>query len=264
MYRAQSDADYALENVNAADLVGVLMYLHKEVVTTCPRKYGITRIRRFKVSVMPTRELFERERRHWGPFVAFDFGKCTVPNCDELWEKYGYVVGSQEVFYGNISGRWFSLPGPCPSQDVKSKTGTCVRTAPGGSNCAKKNDDDNAHGKTSALRNLASHINTRLVVSGLRDCTYRAEEAGEVSIDELSGIKNYTSFCAENSLEFDKDADRGVNSRFWDGFHQTSMCRHRIHVLNEAFRKKYPHLPPDSSENQPGWVASGAAGILVR
>jgi hypothetical protein len=148
---------------------------------------------------------------------------------------------------------------------VKSKTDACVRTAPGGSHCVRQDDDDDdAHGKTSALRNLASNITIREVATGARDCTYRVEEAGEVSIDELTGIKNYTSFCAENSLEFDKHTDRGVNSRFWDGFHQMPMCRHRIRMLNEAFRKKYPHLPPDSSENQFGWPASGAAEIEVR
>merc|ERR1712008_606850 len=71
MYRAQSDADYPLENVNAADLLGVLWYLHNEIVPYCPRKYDITRILRLKVTL----------RNPMMPYVAFDFGQCTMP----LW-----------------------------------------------------------------------------------------------------------------------------------------------------------------------------------
>merc|ERR1719210_1076031 len=79
MYRAQSDRDYPFENVNAADLPGVMWYLHNEVVGATPRKYNVTRILRYKVTTMPTRELYRRTHTQFAAFVAFDDGKCTTP-----------------------------------------------------------------------------------------------------------------------------------------------------------------------------------------
>merc|ERR1719333_962162 len=48
MYRVTGAKDWPIENVNAASLGGVLWYLHNEVIVERPRKFGITRIRRFK------------------------------------------------------------------------------------------------------------------------------------------------------------------------------------------------------------------------
>merc|ERR1712161_120540 len=69
MYRAQSDSEYPMENVNMADLPGVLWYLHHEVVTMCPRKNDITRILRMKVTL-----------QHFVSYVAMDNSMCTTPD----------------------------------------------------------------------------------------------------------------------------------------------------------------------------------------
>ena len=68
LYRAQSGADYPLENVNLANLPGVLLYFHHEIFMDCDRdadgkvvypvrhKFGITRFLRFKITMKSTRE----------------------------------------------------------------------------------------------------------------------------------------------------------------------------------------------------------------
>jgi hypothetical protein len=214
MYRAQSDVDYPIENVNAADLVGVLWYLHNEVVPYCPRKYDITRILRLKVTI----------RNPMMPYVAFDFGQCTMPHCGRLWREHGFAVGCQNVAYGadldrgqgGLHGHWYSLPGPCPSQNRKHKDATCRLAEPGG-----------------ACRN----------VTGSRDCMYHVEHAGEVRLDELEGIQDYKAFCRAGNLEYSKVADKGRNLSFWDGKTNLALCRWRYNTIMRAFRMKHPHKP---------------------
>merc|ERR1711933_472102 len=74
VYRAQSAANYPLENINAADLAGVMWYLHNEVIPATPRKYHIDRIRRFKITVKNTHEFWNAHKRQFGAFVAYDAG----------------------------------------------------------------------------------------------------------------------------------------------------------------------------------------------
>jgi len=206
IYRAQSDADYPAESINAADIRGVMWYLHNEVVRMCPRKYGITRILRLKMSM--------REDQ-MGPFAAFDSGLCTVPNCEKLW-KEGFRIGCQERYYGDLLGHWYSLPGACPSRKAKDKTMKCMLEEPGGA-CDW--------------------------VTGQRNCTYHVEHAGEIRIDELTGIRNYTAFCAKKNAEYSKELDKGIGLTFWDGFHDPDRNSWRAEQLGEAFAMKYPHMP---------------------
>jgi len=216
MYRAQSDENYPMQNVNTADLAGVLWYLHNEVVTLCPRKYNITRILRLKVTVkLPTIG-----------YVAFDSGQCTVPFCEKLWDQRGFKVGCQVVPYGvafgsghtGIPGHWYSLPGPCPSQPRWRKTRACEVAEPGGA-CKEGVWDDK--------------------------CTYMVEFSGEVRLDDLTGIRDYAAFCRAGSLEYNLQMDSGVNFKFWDGKFNLDKCRQRYETLLEAFRYKYPNEPAD-------------------
>jgi len=221
MYRAQSDADYPIENVNAADLMGVLWYLHNEVVPYCPRKYGITRILRLKVTL----------RNPMMPYVAFDYGQCTMAHCGRLWREHGFAVGCQNVAYGadldrghlGLAGHWYSLPGPCPSQDRKHKDASCRLAEPGG-----------------ACQNVTGRMN----------CMYHVEHAGEVRLDELEGIADYKAFCRAGNLEYSKVADRGRNLSFWDGKTDLARCRWRYNTIMRAFRMKYPKAP-----NMLGWYS---------
>jgi len=212
MYRAQSDANYPVQNVNAADLAGVLWYLHNEVVHMCPRKYSITRVLRLRVAV----------RRPMTGYMAFDMGKCTVPGCDRVWRRSGYAVGCQVVPYGGspavpsgIPGNWYSLPGPCPSRENGLKDQACMAAQPGGACRGAWNDR----------------------------CTYMVEHAGEVRLDELTGIRNYTAFCQAGNLEYSPATDSGIHFSFWDGKFDLSRCRQRYDALLAAFRRKYPNEP---------------------
>merc|ERR1719437_51330 len=160
-----------------------MWYLHNEVVGSQPRKFDITRLLRYKVTMKNTEAYFKDKHRQFGPFVAFDHG--SAHHRSDVWEQYGFVVGCQVVdpdqfkYQFNYkpseeeqpecvpkdapvcnSGKWYSLPGPCPEKKVENKTAECITEWPGGQ-CPSAD------------------------VTGEKDCTYWAEFAGEISIDEL-------------------------------------------------------------------------------
>ncbi|CAK8997598.1 Uncharacterized protein SCF082_LOCUS5265 [Durusdinium trenchii] len=186
VYRAMSDSSYPLENVNAANAAGVMWYLHNEVIIFTPRKFGITRIVRFKVQYKAPQPLFQKGM-DFGVRYAFDSGKCTGPgDCASDFDKYGYFVGCNLVYqfpttqfadakyYGKPA--WYSFPGPCYSKSYKAHTDACVAAEPGGA-CPGEPD-------------------------GKGDCTYHYEPAGQVTVDEVVGIKDYTSFMKTGGREY--------------------------------------------------------------
>mmetsp|Transcript_98343 Transcript_98343/g.220159 ORF Transcript_98343/g.220159 Transcript_98343/m.220159 type:complete len:436 (+) Transcript_98343:75-1382(+) len=237
MYRAQSDADYPMINVNMADLPGVMWYLHNEVVVSTPRKYNVTRIVRWKVTMKTTQESYMIRQRQFGPFTAFDLGKCTVPNCPHVFEKFGYVVGCQNTDstqgLGNYvslttipctppdckEGAWYSLPGPCPIKMIDSKDEYCNETMPGGE-CPS---DD---------------------VTGTPGCTFYSTWAGEVRLDELVGISDYHEFWLTRQQEYNVNEDAGVcdpgfNCSFWNGRNDQEKCAWRMQQVEYLFAQKY-------------------------
>lgn len=212
MYRAWSHEEYPPENINVGDLAGVLYYLHNEVVTTCPRKYDITRIKRLKLT-------FRVEQL--GHFVAFDQAKCTVPNCDRIWEQHGFVVGCQQTpaWCHRPPGLWLSLPGPCPSERARDKTAACSRAHPGG---------------------RCDHV------TGHSDCTYSVEEAGEVALNDLVGIQgDYDRFCASGQREYVKHLGKGIGVDFWDGYGDPAKCDEREERVKQAFARAFPSMPSE-------------------
>mmetsp|Transcript_97589 Transcript_97589/g.254485 ORF Transcript_97589/g.254485 Transcript_97589/m.254485 type:complete len:480 (+) Transcript_97589:702-2141(+) len=271
VYRAQSEAHYPLENVNAADLAGALWYLHHEVVPATPRKYHIDRIRRYRVRSRPTREFWNVHHSNFGPFFAYDGGRCTTPNAGQHYHQYGFVIGCQFVplaegaymadhqttvacDYGTEqckSPLWFAMPGPCPSmglqqQDLKGnsveldvskgKSPDCLRRMPGG-RCSNGGPP-----------------------TGAPDCTYSVEEAGEIMLDELAGIQDYNDFwnvsfyrcqmlaasagnrsepCVRNT-EYSGAIDKGIGNHFWDGRLDKANCSQRVKAAEALFRKHYP------------------------
>lgn len=225
MYRAQSYESYPFSNVNSANVGGVLRYIHDEVVISCPRKFQITRILRFKITMRPSNAI---PNSKFGPYVAFDKGMCTVPRCPMLWARYGYVVGcqSQGTSVANYpDGVWFSVPGPCPSQEIGKKSPQCKQLEPGGQ-C------DNP--------------------TGSFDCIWHAEAAGEVSLDELGGIPNYNARCGEGLMEYSMLTDRGVGTDFWNGKRDRASCARREDQLRQLFETKYP-LSPKLSDPPCDW-----------
>mmetsp|Transcript_139816 Transcript_139816/g.446088 ORF Transcript_139816/g.446088 Transcript_139816/m.446088 type:complete len:378 (+) Transcript_139816:64-1197(+) len=241
VYRSQDDSEYSLENVNVADLPGVMWYLHNEVIGSAPRKFFITRILRYKITMRSDDRLYESKHSHFGPFVAFDSGRCTVPDCDSMWKTYGFNMGCQPLntsrvtyispFVTHHGGRdcapncygalWYSLPGACPSMEFEGKTAECRAEMPGG----QCNDP------------------VLLGRPGVQ-CTYFVENAGEVRLDELVGIEDYTHWWAvEGNREYVWHLDHGIGTDFWDGRTDKSKNDERMNKVQEMFRRKYPDMP---------------------
>ncbi|CAE7261039.1 unnamed protein product [Symbiodinium pilosum] len=220
LYRVDNDQRYKLNGVNMANLLGDIWYLHNEVVFNCPRKFNISRLTRFKVTYRATREMWG-QNKNFDHFVAFDKAKCTVPGCAQLhWDPLGYVVGCTKNDVGRVAlpgeAAWFSLPGTCPSKFYFQKSATCVRHEPGGE--CKGSE-----------------------VTGARDCTYKIEEAGEIQLDELSGIKNYNDVCESTGVrEYDEATDKGTGTSFWNGKADPKKGAERVKFISELFAKRFP------------------------
>eukprot|EP00451_Oxyrrhis_marina_P016664 CAMPEP_0204332174 /NCGR_PEP_ID=MMETSP0469-20131031/16263_1 /ASSEMBLY_ACC=CAM_ASM_000384 /TAXON_ID=2969 /ORGANISM="Oxyrrhis marina" /LENGTH=359 /DNA_ID=CAMNT_0051315285 /DNA_START=27 /DNA_END=1106 /DNA_ORIENTATION=+ len=222
MYRAQNDEDYPLDNNNAASLEGVVWYVHNEVVRlSCPRHYNITRIKRFKITMENTPELFAERSSQFGPFVAMDKASCTVPDCSSLWDKYGYITGCQKQtsgtgqYYG-LKTIWYSLVGACPEMPFDQKTDECKKEHPGGQ-CSSPD--------------------------GSKTCTWKYEPAGEISLDELEGIDDYAKFCSDGNREYVPETDKGVGCSFWDGLQDPEANAKRVKAAAALFLKKFPDMP---------------------
>jgi hypothetical protein len=250
MYRAQDTSSYPMQNVNMADLAGTLWYLHREVISSTPRKFKISRILRYSVTIKITKDYFHKHPKVFGPFVAFDSG--SARGRTHIWRDYGFVVGCQmldtklfnyvpdETVLASCTDEerenvppctapaWYSLPGPCPEEKMADKNAACSTKWPGG------------------MCNSA-------VVTGEKDCTYFAAPAGEISLDELEGIPDYDTFWqTKNSMgdllpngnvEYNFTTDAGIGMDFWDGRHDKVKCTQRIQKVLDLFKEKYPTLP---------------------
>lgn len=250
-----------------------MWYLHHEVIPATPRKYHVDRIRRYKLSVKPTREFWNVHHTQFAPFFAYDGGRCTTPVCGDFYHQYGFVVGCQflpllEGAYMSVTPTsrtctpgtdecrlpvWLSLPGPCPTEGLhqmelagnmveldtnRGKSEECLRRMPGG------------------------HCKTPGPPTGAPDCTYTVEEAGEIMLDELSGITDYNDFwnasylrcvgekaaglrtepCVRNR-EYAGEFDAGYGTHFWDGRTDRAKCAERVATVQAKFAAKYPGMP---------------------
>mmetsp|Transcript_16802 Transcript_16802/g.47994 ORF Transcript_16802/g.47994 Transcript_16802/m.47994 type:complete len:576 (+) Transcript_16802:80-1807(+) len=228
MYRVANDEDYPINGVNMANLAGDMWYLHNEVVQHCPRKFNMERLLRFKVTTRATPELYG-QGRNFDSFVAFDQAKCTVPMCPKLhWDPFGYVVGCQPNNVGQVavpgSPTWYSLPGTCPNKFYYEKTEACNSAEPGGA-CPTSD------------------------VTGGRNCTYFFERAGEIRLDDLSGLQDYNKVCQEAGiLEYDETKDVGVGTKFWDGKTDAEAGARRMQIVKELFAKNFPSAPTELAD----------------
>lgn len=250
MYRAQSDVDYAMENVNTANLAGVLWYLHNEVVKSTPRKFDVTRVLRLRVTMMTTQAWWNSHFSQFAPFMAFDGARCTVPNSDSFWDTYGFIIGCQgsqldvanyRSYYQSVKycepGKcnapvWYSLPGECPAQDYLGKDEFCKARYPGGL-CYSAYNQTTHEGDPHDWN-----------VTGAWNCTYYVQWAGEVRLDELVGIENYTIFRYSGMKEYDEWTDRGEGVDFWDGIHNETACHDRMEKMRWLIHQSAQHLDP--------------------
>lgn len=268
MYRAQSDEDYPMENVNMGDLAGVMWYLHNEVMVSTPRKYNATRLMRFRVTMRTTPESYAQVQNQFGQFTAFDSGRCTVPNCGQIFQRDGYVVGCQELSasqglgqYVSLSslpctppnckeGKWYSLPGPCPSSYYSQRPDGCNITEPGGQ-CQFIYGD--GPGGVNAFDTPP--------VSGEKDCTFYAKWAGQIYLNELIGLptveygqkvhyQRYEEWWRQGNAEFNVQMDggicaegTGVDCTFWNARNDQMACTERMRKVTEMFDTKFPFYP---------------------
>jgi hypothetical protein len=284
MYRAQSDENYPMANVNMGDLPGVMWYLHNEVVVSTPRKYNVTRILRFRVTMMTTQESYAQSRAQFSKYTAFDSGKCTVPGCEPFFGQYGYAIGCQNTAssqgLGNYvslttvpctppackEGTWYSLPGPCPDRPFGyQKEDGCNLTATGGQ-CQFEYGTAGSGGVT---------MFQEAPVTGEKDCTYYAKWAGQIYLNELIGIPTidntlgsptagkdlhvdyYDQWWKAQNAEYMVANDNGVcqeggtleatNCSFWAGRNDQQKCADRIRYIQDMFDKKYPFYPLTST-----------------
>jgi hypothetical protein len=225
MYQAAGDGDGDLQNINLGNLAAVMEYLHKEVVTHCPRLGGINRILRVKVTMKTTWEVYRTGRpsgrpQLFAPYASMRDCQCTVSNCITIWQTYGYAPGCQKMAedanYAYAGATWYSLPGECPAQRCAAKSPECRIEEPGG-RCAAPN--------------------------GTRSCTWHVEPAGQVRLEALSGIKDYAEFCAAGKKEFVEGLDQGVGASFWDARGSRQHCEARLEAVSRLFAQQYPGMP---------------------
>lgn len=270
LYRAATDESYPLENVNLANLPGVMAYIHHEVVCAggCPRKFGITRILRYKITSKATEAAFWACKNNPGEceysvspwsnkyspqgvghqfmrFVGFDRGK-------RAWTPGGLPsVGcaSNEInatfYHHDYEGAtYYSLPGRCSSMEWNKVTEECLTNEPGGE-CESAD------------------------AVGRNGCTWHAEAIGEVRLDDLTGITNHGSFCKHGGREWVSDGDniwhswcakygkwgpgdgagrgRLQNNKkpcFWNGRSDPLRNRQRVLRVRREFEKRYPEIVP--------------------
>lgn len=122
---------------------------------------------------------------------------------------------------------WYSFPGECPSQDIRSKSTRCRQEQPGGF--------------------------CRGSPTGQGNCTWTYEPAGAVDIDELVGIRakfgSHQAFCARGCLEYVKygpGRDKGRCISWWDRRFDVEKNKWRMDQVDAAFKGKYPDLPSDA------------------
>jgi hypothetical protein len=235
VYRVQNEAERPLTNDVASSLTGILWYLHNEIIPLDreARFSNLSRIVRFKITVKTTRAFFEATGRQFAPFAPFEDGGTADELSVNLWAKYGYVVGcrrldSRAAAYGSAREGdvpvAFSLPGPCPGLRFAEKSASCSVREPGGA-CSSATQS--------------------------RDCTFSATPAGEISLDELMGIRDYRSFYYQGKREYILETDMGVGCVFWNKKHDSRLCAERVDRVRQLFRAKYPELPACESLPEP-------------
>jgi len=223
-----------------------MWYLHNEVIGTKSfeghlgeRRFGISRIRRFKITHKATQPLFDR-KMNFGVKESFDYGKATGPfrrgagSSAPEWNQFGFNIGCdylgeyphQDPPFSTTGKKypdaiWYSLPGSCPLMNYKSVTTECKQQFPGGM-CSSPN--------------------------GRGDCTYSVEDAGEIDIDELVGIKekygSRANFISKGCFEGDGHKyQNGWCIPFWDNIWDASRNEQRVQAAIDLFHTKYPNSP---------------------
>merc|ERR1719160_892264 len=217
-YRAADNQSYPFGNCDGASAMGVIAYLHHEVVGILEpgsdgkwypaRKFGIDRIKRYLITMKNPPAVYNDHKSQFGPWNPFDSAQCSTtdqtdgPGCRKRWEKYGYSVGCLNHPYNPTAKgeQYYDFPARCPVEDYTNQNEECQVKYPGGE-C--------------------------LNPDGRVECTWKAEDAGEILLSDLEGIpetqwKTWNNFTAHRVCEFDKapgqchlDGLIGTGLPFW-------------------------------------------------
>lgn len=217
MYRAAADGmlgKFPFGEVNTGSIDGVMWYLMNEIVSNyshgvrCPRRFGISKIHRFKVKMKATAELY-KESMNFGVRFAYDQGMCQgrcfpgnvctgEGDCVDHYDKYGFVPGcntfsSKYPFPVDAAaapnGVWYSMPleGRCDGEPT-----------------------------------------------GDKDCTWSYEYAGNITLTEL-----------ENNAPGHLNCCQGVCTDFWHDQFNPGVTGWRSGAALWLFKTKYPNMKPD-------------------
>eukprot|EP00443_Scrippsiella_acuminata_P062334 CAMPEP_0115394948 /NCGR_PEP_ID=MMETSP0271-20121206/12532_1 /TAXON_ID=71861 /ORGANISM="Scrippsiella trochoidea, Strain CCMP3099" /LENGTH=890 /DNA_ID=CAMNT_0002818641 /DNA_START=71 /DNA_END=2741 /DNA_ORIENTATION=+ len=211
VYYATSDLWPVVQNANLGNLEGILWYLHENVVTSCPRTGGINRIIRYVVTMQNTEALFKATSHQFGDLVRFNSTQCAGDNktCNGAFSKYGYTVGCQVQETEKTATAKYMDPVLYSFPGGVGEGGEC--SAPDGESA----------------------------------CTWKTEYAGEVRIDELSGIADTFLWCAQGNLEYNLTSDKGEGTTFWNNRRDKHWNSRRVAYVKELFKMKYPNYPVD-------------------
>jgi len=248
------EAKFFPKNANAANLAGMMWYLHNEVVWHSPRKFNIAKILRLKVRVRAPQPLYDKGM-NFGVRYAYDSGQCTGPfDCQKQYGKYGYFVGCnrfEDVFpfpdYKTYyeGAIWYSLPGACGQKKYKDRDGKgeCAKVDPGGW-C--EGESPLVHDPNHVPGNKALGPPT-----GAGDCTWNYDPAGSILVNELVGIDDYDQFVGQGNREFSKTEDKGIGLDFWNGINNTEANAARVRKAAALFEKHFPPQPGDEEMSEP-------------
>jgi len=200
---------------------------------SCPRRFGITRIRRYRVTTLARYDDLATPGGRFADFVAFDGGRADFKR--EATTSVGCAVPGKDGWYEHAyeGATFLSFPGPCRAANKEAKDDACRAADPGGQCFAATTPDGTPH------------------------CTWTAEPIGEVRIAELSGVLDAareTERCAADaSWEWSstshgprQEADTGFDGAcYWNGRANPLRNAERAEALDRLFVGKYPHFPPD-------------------
>jgi len=146
MYRAQEfdgETPYAMENVNMADLPGVIQYIHREIIAEhtigavdrrtgaarAARKYDISAILRYRF-LIKNPDTLSGVSMDFNGYVTFDFGQASNRQQWHDFTDHGDFVGAQAQSNTHVPFNdpyyWFSLSGFCPNLPFTSSAITTL------------------------------------------------------------------------------------------------------------------------------------------
>lgn len=251
--------------------------MHNEIVGAPSRKYGIDRIRRYKIKMRPVVEFWNVHHTYFGPFMAYDMARCQTPSCKDVYGAYGYILGCQAVTPGRSgyeamedtmsekacyapdisckSPMWYSLPGACPLKKISAQAVSDHQKDHGIENALSKDmvaqsaDEE----KNDECRAAEPGGRCEGEPTGAPDCVYSVEDAGEISLDELAGtLPSFKEWFINISVtrEYNTHTDKGIKCSFWDGRDDKQACMDRLTAAMAMFESKHG-VDSDLTEGQP-------------